>query len=128
MSFAEYKEIRKSLRRSQSALALGLCIGWIMLGYSAFLLINLVLEIMQRGIPADFVKTTVWCIVIGLLSIFTLRGLGSDPEAVAKQLRSRGRCASCAFDLRESIPEEGELVRCPECEARWRIAQKPSSA
>lgn len=102
--------------------------GWFMVAYSVFKLIELTLAVMRSGVRPNFVQSLVIYLAIGLAGLFTIRGLGNDPEAIAKELKARGRCASCAFDLRENIPADGSLTRCPECEARWRIAADRPSA
>lgn len=93
-----------------------------MLLYAAYLAIELSLEFAWSGLPADFVRSMIWIVALGLAGCFALRGLGSDPDAIAKELRSRKRCPSCAFDLRANIPADGSITRCPECEACWRFA------
>lgn len=109
-------------------MTLGGLAGWIMLGYSAFLLIELALDLMRSGVRPNFVKAVVWIVIFGIAGLFALRGLGSDPDAIAKELKARMRCASCAFDLRESVAADGSLTRCPECEARWRFTGRGTNA
>lgn len=99
-----------------------------MLLYAAFLVIEVSLELARFGFSRDSAKSLVWIVVFGLAGLFALRGLGSDPDAIAKELRSRRRCPSCAFDLRENIPLDGSVTRCPECEACWRFAPQSNHA
>jgi len=103
-------------------MTLGVYAGWFMLAYASFTLIELVLVLMRSGVRPNLAPSLVVPLAIGLAGLIAIRGLGNDPDAIAKELKARGRCASCAFDLRESVPADGSLTRCPECEARWRIA------
>lgn len=128
MSLREYQELRKILRQRSAGMTLSVYAAWFMVVYSCFKLIELALILIRNGVRPNFVQSLVISIAIGLAGLFAIRGLGNDPEAIAKELKARGRCASCAFDLSESIPVDGSIARCPECEARWRIAPVQTSA
>lgn len=122
MSLREYQEIKRILRRRSAGLTLSVYAGWGMVAYVAFKLIELTLMVVRSGVRPNFIPSFAIYLAIGLAGLFAIRGLGNDPDAIAKELKARGRCASCAFDLRENIPADGSITRCPECEARWRIA------
>lgn len=49
------------------------------------------------------------------------RNLGDKPYMVARALRLRHRCGTCAYDLSGCTPELDGCTICPECGSAWRI-------
>lgn len=121
MSAKAYTELRRRLRNRSAALSLGVFFGWFMIAYAAYRAIEAVISILRTGFQMSDVIEAAITLAIGAAGFVTLRGLGNDPDDIARELKAQLRCASCAFDLRECIPNDGSLTRCPECSARWRI-------
>lgn len=56
------------------------------------------------------------------LGLWLMRSLGNHPAPVRAELLKLGRCAACAYALREVPADADGVRRCPECSCCWRIA------
>ena len=128
MSAKGYAELRKRLRKRSATLSIGVFGGWLMMGLAGVRVIESAVAISRTGFGAVTLVEVVITICIGAAGFVTVRGLGNNPDDIARELKSMGRCGTCAFDLSGHVSDDAGVTMCPECRSAWAIASGGSSA